>query len=232
MQIYCVMVLRQDLGIDRDKVMVERRYSDFATLYKTLRKDLSSLFKDIGVNFPGKVMGQKNNLNPELIESRRMALQDFLQIIFKHKEVRQQQAFKEFFYLPGLREATDSLKAGEFENCLELLLNSVHLQVKLCDKVRETVATFGAIVAVLEALGKLKDAERYAKAALELNHDDYLSPYMIPLLDTMAKLGRKLDMNTKTIERQLSEVQRMNGVEVEDTFTLRELAVKRFEKVK
>ena len=226
------MVLRQDLGIDRDKVMVERRYSDFATLYKTLRKDLSSLFKDIGVNFPGKVMGQKNNLNPELIESRRMALQDFLQIIFKHKEVRQQQVFKEFFYLPGLREATDSLKAGEFENCLELLLNSVHLQVKLCDKVRETVATFGAIVAVLEALGKLKDAERYAKAALELNHDDYLSPYMIPLLDTVAKLGRKLDMNTKTIERQLSEAQRMNGVEVEDTFTLRELAVKRFEKVK
>lgn len=230
--IYCVMVLKKDVGIDKDKVTVERRYSDFAALYKTLRKDLSSLFKDIEVNFPGKVIGQKNNLNPELIESRRMALQDFLQNIFKHKEVRQQQAFKEFFFLPGLREATDSLKAGELENCLELFLNSIHLQVKLCDEVRETVATFGAIVVVLEAQGKLEDAERYARAALELNHDDYLSPYAMPLLDTLAKLRRILQMEKKTIVRHLSELQRMSGIEVEDTFTLRELAVKRFEKVK
>ena len=224
------MVLKKDLGIDTDKVVVERRYSHFAALYKTLKKDHSTIFKDI--NFPGKVIGQKNNLNPELIESRRMAFQAFLETIFRYKEVREHQGFKEFFYLPGLREATDNLKADELGKCLELLLNSVHLQVKLCDNVRETVATLGAIVVVLEAQGKLEDAERYATAALELNHNDYLCPYVIPLLATAVKLRWKLQMDKKSVERHLSEVEKMTGIEADNTLSLRERAVKRFDKVK
>ena len=221
------MVLRTDI-VDTEKVMVERRYSDFAALYKALKKDYPTVIKD--VDFPGKVLFQKKNLNPELIESRRSALQAFLQTIYKYTEVRQHQAFKEFFYLPGLREATDSLKGGELENSLELLLNSLHLQVKLCDKGREIIATLGAIVDVLEALRKLEDAERYAAAALELAQNDYLCPYVIPLLDTAAKLRWKLQMDKRTIERHLSHVQKMTGIETDHAFTLRELAVTRFDK--
>lgn len=223
------MVLRTD-HIDTEKVKVERRYSDFAALYKALKKDHPTLIKDI--DFPGKVLFQKKNLNPELIESRRLAFQAFLQTIYKHQEVHQHQAFKEFFYLPGLREATDDLKGGELENSLELLLNSLHLQVKLCDKKREIIATLGAIVDVLEAQGKLEDAERYTTAALELAQDDYLCPHMIPLLDTAARLRWKLKMDKRTIERRLSHVQKMTGIEVDHAFTLRELAVTRFDKEK
>lgn len=60
---------------------------------------------------------------------------------------------------------------------------------------------FGVIVVVFEVLGKLKDVERYVKVVLDLNYDDYLSFYMIFLLDIVVKLGRKLDMNIKIIER-------------------------------
>lgn len=224
------MVLRTDQGIDTEKVMVERRYSEFETLYKALKKEHPTFLKD--VDFPPKVLFQKKNLNPELIESRRIAFQAFLQTIYKHKEVRQHSAFKEFFYLPGLREATDYLKGGELENSLGLLLNSLHLQVKLCDEVREIVATLAAIVVVFKAQDKLEDAERYAAAAIELAQDDYLCPYMIPLLDTAAELRWKLQMDKKAIERHLSHVQKMSGVEVEHAFTLRELAVTRFDKEK
>ncbi|KAJ7376623.1 Sorting nexin member 21 [Desmophyllum pertusum] len=228
--IYYLMVLRTDLGIDTEKVTVQRRYSNFASLYKALKKDHPTFLKD--VNFPGKVFGHKSNVNPDLIESRRIAFQAFLQTIYKHKEVRQHQAFKDFFYLPGLKEATDNLKGGQLENCLELLLNSLHLQVKLCDEVREIIATLGAIVVVLEAQGKLEDAERYATAALELGQDDYLCDYMIPLLDTAAQLRWKLQMDKKTIERHLIHVQKMSGAEADHVCTLQELAVKRFDKDK
>lgn len=225
------MVLRTD-HVDTEKVMVERRYSDFAALYKAIKKDHPFLIKD--VDFPGKVLFQKKNLNPELIESRRIAFQTFLQTIYKYAEVRQHQAFKEFFYLPGLREATDNLKSGELENSLELFLNSLHLQVKLCDKGREIIATLGAIVDVLEAQGKLEDAERYATAALELHvaQNDYLCPHVIPLLDTVARLRWKLQMDKRTIERHLKHVQKMSGIETDQAFTLRELALTRFDKEK
>lgn len=65
----------------------------------------------------------------------------------------------------------------------------------------EIVVIFGVIVVVFEVLGKLKDVERYVKVVLDLNYDDYLSFYMIFLLDIVVKLGRKLDMNIKIIER-------------------------------
>lgn len=228
-QIYCLMVLRTD-HVDKEKVMVERRYSDFAALYKAIKKDYPTLIKD--VDFPGKVLFQKKNLNPEIIESRRTAFQSFLQTIYKYTEVRQHQAFKEFFYLPGLREATESLKGGELEYSLELLLNSLHLQVKLCDKGREIIATLGAIADILEAQEKLEDGERYATAALELAQNDYLCPYMIPLLDAAARLRWKLQMDKRPIERHLSHVKKMTGIEVDHAFTLRELAVTRFDKEK
>ena len=224
------MVLRTDQGIDTEKVTVERRFSEFEALHKALKKDHPTFLKD--VNFPAKVLFQKKNLNPELIESRRIAFQAFLQTIYKHKEVREHLAFKEFFYLPGLREATDKLKGGELEDSLELLLNSLHLQVKLCDKVREIVATLAAIVVVFDAQCKLEDGERYATAAIELAQHDYLCAYMIPLLDTAAKLRWKLQMDKKPIERHLSHVQKMSGIEVDQAFTLRELAVTRFDKEK
>ena len=224
------MVLRTELGIDKDKVSVERRYSDFGTLYKALKKDFPTFLKNI--NFPRKVLGQKSNLNPELIESRRMAFQTFLQTIYQHKEVHKHPAFREFFYLPGLREGTENLIGGELSNSLELLLNGLHLQVKLCDKGREIIATLAAIVVVHEAQDNLKDAERYAMAALELVQDDYLCSYVIPLLDTAVKLRKKLQMDKKALESHLSRVQRMTGVDVDDIFTLRALAVMRFHKEK
>ena len=222
------MVLRTEMGIDKEKVLVERTFSDFAALYKALKKDIPTLLKD--VSFPGKVVGQKSNLKPELIESRRMAFQKLLQTIYVCKEVQQHSAFREFFYLPGLREATDNLIGGELSDSLELFLNSLHLQVKLCDKAREVIATLAGIVVVLEAQDSLEDAERYAMAALELLKDDYLCSYMIPLLDTAAKLMWKLQRDKKPLERHLSRVEKMTGVDVDHTFTLRALVVMRFNK--
>lgn len=224
---YSLMVLKTD-GIDTDKAIVERRYSDFAALFKALKKDHPKLVDN--VSFPGKVFGKKSNLNPEVIESRGHAFENFLENIYRHKEACVHQAFREFFYLPGLREASDKLRGGELKSSLKLLLNSLHLQLKLCDQVKEIIATLGAIIVIYEAQSKFEEADRYATAALELIKGDYFCPYVIPLLDTAGKLRWKLQMDNKTIQSRLSQVQRMSGIEVDHTFTLRELSVSRFDK--
>ena len=221
------MVLKTE-GIDTDKAMIERRYSDFAALYKALKKDHPNVLEN--VKFPGKVLGKKSNFNAEVIESRRCAFEAFLQKIYRRKDACLHPAFREFFYLPELREATEKLKGGELKSSLKLLLNSLHLQVKLSDQVREIIATLGAIVVIHEAQSKFEEADRYATAALELGQGDFFCPHLIPLLDTAAKLRWKLQMDKKTIERHLNRVQRMSGIEVDQAFTLRELAVTRFNK--
>ena len=221
------MVLRTD-GIDTDRAVVERRYSDFYTLYKALKKDHSKLLA--GVIFPSKVIGQKNNLNPETIGSRRRAFEIFLQQVYHHKEICHHDAFREFFYVPGLRQGTESLKGGELVDSLKCLLNCLHLQVKLCDKAREIVATIGAIVVVYEGQGRFEEAERYATAGIELLQDDFTCCYTIPLLHKAGQLRWKLQIEKKTIEKRLSLVQRMSGIEVDHAFSLKELAVSRFDK--
>lgn len=224
---YSLMVLKTE-GIDTDKAIIERRYSDFAALYKGLKKDHPKLLENVA--FPGKVFGQKSNLSSEVIESRCRAFEVFLQKIYHHKAVCLHPAFRELFYLPELREATEKLRGGELKSSLKLLLNSLHLQVKLCDQVREIIATLGAIVVIHEAQSKFEEAERYATAAIELVQGDYFCPYVIPLLDTAANLRWKLQKDKKTIERHLTRVQRMSGLEVDQVFTLRELSVSRFDK--
>lgn len=221
------MVLRTD-GIDLDKAIIERRYSDFAALHKALRKDHPSILEN--VTFPRKVFGQKSNLNPEVIEARRSAFESFLQNIYHHKEVFLHPAFREFFFLPELREATENLKGGELKRSLKLLLNSLHLQVKLCDQVREVIATLSAIVVVHEAQSKFEEAERYASVALELIQETSFSSYLIPLMDTAVKLKWKLQKDKTAIEKRLAEAQRTSGIDVDCAFTLRELAVTRFNK--
>ena len=219
------MVLKTE-GVDTDKALIDRRYSDFAALYKALKKDHSKLLE--GVNFPGKVFGQKSNLNPEVIEARRCAFESFLQKVHTHKEVLHHPAYRKFFYLPELCEATEHLKGGELKRSLKLLLNSLHLQVKLCDQVTEIIATLAAIVVVHEAQSKFEEADLYATAALELIDEDHYCSYLIPLLDTTARLRWKLKKDKSTVERHLAHVQKTSGIDVDCAFTLRELAVTRF----
>lgn len=226
-QFYSVMVLRIDDGIDKDKGSVERSYSDFAVLNKALRKEFPSLLKD--VNFPGKVLGQSSNLNSKVIESRRAAFQAFLQTVYPHPEVRKYPAFKEFFYLPDLRKATDHLIGCELDAALALFLNSFHLQVKLSDKVREVIATLAAIVIIFETQGKLEDAARYSITALNLVQEDYLCPYVIPILDKLVRLMDKLQMDKNPVVRHLNHVQRMAGVDVDQSPTLQALVSERFD---
>ena len=218
------MVVRTG-GVDCDKAMVARRYSEFADLFKKIKKHKPELLGDF--SFPGKVYGKKN-YDSEVLENRRRSFEKFLSLIRANCSVLRHEAFREFFYLPDLREACSMIKGGQYRDSLKLLLNALHLQVKLCDSKGEIVATLCNIVDVEEAMGKIEDADRYATAALQLLDDDIQSHCMIPLLDTTRRLKEQLHRETKTLKRRLRKVEDMSGVEVQNAHTLRELSVQRF----
>ena len=218
------MVMRAE-GVDCDQAVVNRRYTDFVKLYKSIKKENQELLADF--SFPSRAFG-KRNYDQELIENRRRSFQQFLQLIYTESSVYQHEAFREFFYLQGLKDACSFIKGGQYRDSLKLLLNSLHLQVKLCDRKREIVATLSSIVDAEAALHKMEDAERYASAAMELLSDECSSPFMIPLLNTCINVRQELQKDPRTLKRKLKSVERMSGIEVGSAFTLRELSVTRF----
>ncbi|XP_032226475.2 sorting nexin-21 isoform X2 [Nematostella vectensis] len=224
---YAVAVMRTD-RVDVDKAVVDRRYSDFVKLYKGLRKLFPRLMSK--VQLPSKVIGSKN-FNIEVLQLRSHAFETFLQYIYSQDEICTSEPFKEFFYMPDLKQACSDIRGGKFTDALSLLLNALHLQQKLNDGFQETVATLGSVVVVLNALENFKEAEKYATEALELIGHDMGSAYLIPLLSTCSELRWKLGMDKKKLEKRLIEVQRNCGIEMEHAFTLRELAVTRYTEI-
>ncbi|KAK3707983.1 hypothetical protein QZH41_010720 [Actinostola sp. cb2023] len=222
--LYTMMVVRTD-GLDSDKAVVERRYSDFVKLFKELKKTSPELISK--VQLPKKVIGSKN-FDGEVVQKRSREFEKFLAFIYSSDTVRKANAFKEFFYLPDLKRACSDIRGGRFVDSLRLLLNALHLQQKLGDGSQEVVATLGSIVVAYENTGHFKEADQYAAAAQDLIGRNVSSAYLIPLLSTRAELCWRLGKEKQDIEEQLKAVQKVCGIEVEHSFTLRELAVNRY----
>lgn len=218
------MVVKTD-GLDSDKAVVERRYSEFTNLCKELKKVCPELISK--VRLPKKVFGAKN-FDGEVIQTRCRAFEKFLSYIYTNDCVRNALAFKEFFYLPDLRQACSDIRGGKWTDSLRLLTNSLHLQQKLGDGIPEIVSTLGSMVVAYDKIGRFKEAEQYAEAALELIGSNVSSSYLIPLLNTRIELCWRLGKDKKDAEKRLAAVQKVSGIEVEHAFTLRELAVHRY----
>lgn len=218
------MVVKTD-GLDSDKAVVERRYSEFTNLCKELKKVCPELISK--VRLPKKVFGAKN-FDGEVIQTRCRAFEKFLSYIYTNDCVRNASAFKEFFYLPDLRQACSDIRGGKWTDSLRLLTNSLHLQQKLGDGIPEIVSTLGSMVVAYDKIGRFKEAEQYAEAALELIGSNVSSSYLIPLLNTRIELCWRLGKDKKDAEKRLAAVQKVSGIEVEHAFTLRELAVHRY----
>lgn len=220
------MVVVKTEELDNDRAVVERRYSDFIKLHKELKKIAPELISKVQI--PKKVIG-KRNFDPETIQERSRDFEKFLGFVYSADVVRGSAAFKEFFYLPDLKRACSHIRGGRFLDSLRLLLNALHLQQKLGDGHQDTVATIGSIVVAYENTGHYKEAEQYAGAALDIIKHNVSSAYLIPLLSTRAELCWRIGKEKQDIEKQLKQVQKVSGIEVENACTLRELAVNRYE---
>lgn len=212
-------------GLDSDKAIVEKRYSEFYKLYKELKKKYSNLMKSI--EFPEKKL--YGNLKGTVISDRSRLLQDFIRNIHESEEMRTSENFKNFFYIQSLKQGCRQISGGRFESALNYFLNGFHLQQKLAlDSTDEVVATLGGIVECYLSLKSFEEAIRYSNAALELIGNDNSNKYLLPLLQSLKNTYTWLGEDASSVERRLKEIINMNNIEIEHLPSLRELTVKRF----
>lgn len=225
MQLYTVYVMKTPC-VDTDKAVIRKRFSEFHKLYKDLKNEFSNIFAT-APPFPKKVIGSKN-FDEEVLQTRSRAFEKILQYIYSFDEICEHEMFKEFFYLPDLREACMDIRGGKFRDALNLLKNAVHLQQKLSDDTHEIVATLGSIVAADIAIDNTQEAEKYATAAIDLINHEVGSVYLIPLINTAIELRWRLGMDKRVLEEKLKEIKAKTMLETEDTRTLRQLACSRY----
>ena len=219
------LVVTKTPGVDSDKAIIERRYSEFSKLYKELKKSFPEFMEKI--EFPEKRM--YGNLKDSLIRERSRLLQEFIQKIHENEDVRNSDIFKTFFYISSLQQGCKYICGGMFEQALNFLLNGLHLQQKLAlDSTNEVIATLCSIVECYTSLRSHDEVVKYSNAALELIGDDMSSVYLVPLLQTLKNAYVVLGENTADVESRLRDIVSINQIEIEHLPSLRELSVKRF----
>lgn len=222
-QLYTIIVMEVP-KLDTDQAIIERRYSDFLSLHKGLRKDIPTVLKD--VPFPKKELF--GNYDNDLLEIRGRKFEKYLRYIFHQQGVRQCPAFKEFFYLRHLRQATACLRSEDYMESQEQFRIGLKLQKKLQDSEKEIAATLCALVEVSRSQYKFVDAEQFASEALEKIQYDIDDVYLLPLLKASIDLRLKLRMDFVWLRDKLRQVESRTRFDLDSQASLRELAVKRF----
>ena len=210
--------------LDTDQAIIERRYSDFLNLHKSIRKDIPAAVKD--VPFPKRELF--GNYDSELLETRGRKFEKYLRYIFQQQGVRQCQAFKDFFYLRHLTLATACLRSEDYAESKEQFRIGLQLQKKLQDEEKEIAATLCSLVEVCRAQHNFLDAEQYATQALELMQYDIDNAYLLPLMKATIDLRLKLRMDFAWLHDKLRQVESRTRFDLDSQVTLRELAVKRY----
>ncbi|KFO37910.1 Sorting nexin-20 [Fukomys damarensis] len=103
------IVVIQTGSFDSNKAVLERRYSDFEKLQKSLLKSYREEIED--VVFPGKLL--TGNFSEEMIGERRLALREYLRMLYAIRVVRRSRELLDFLTRPELREAFGCLRAGQ-----------------------------------------------------------------------------------------------------------------------
>lgn len=220
-----ILVVTKAPGIDRDKAVIERRYSEFYKLYKELKKIFPDFIKS--TEFPDKKL--YGNLDSGLIRTRCQILQQFMQKAYENQDIRNSDTFKKFFYVLSLQKGCQYICGGQFDEALTFLLNGLHLQQKLdLDLKKEVIATLCNIVECYMSLENYDEVVKYSMAALEMIDDNISNVYLMPVLLTLKDASVILGKNTDETERKIKEIINLNQIEVEHLPSLRELAVKRF----
>lgn len=112
---------------DNPSIIIERRYTDFRTLYDELRKKHASLL--VGIQFPKKVL--MGNFSSELIADRSGLFEIFLDHIVASSVLRESMEFLTFLQSKELTKACQLLDERRNEQAVPMLENCFRLLNKV-----------------------------------------------------------------------------------------------------
>ncbi|XP_036131882.1 sorting nexin-20 isoform X2 [Molossus molossus] len=214
------IVVIQTGSFDSTKAVLERRYSDFQALQKTLLKTFGEEIED--VPFPKKHL--VGNFTQEMILERKLAFKEYLSQLYAIRCVRRSREFIDFLTRPELKEAFGCLRAGQYPKALDILTHVVPLQEKLTGHCPGMVVP--ALCAMLVCHRELErplEAFAAGERALERLQAREGHRYYAPLLDAMVRLAYALGKDFVSLQVRLEDSQLQKPTS--RGFTLKELAV-------
>lgn len=222
--VYDVVVMRSS-SFDSRRMSVERRYSDFSRLHHQLLQEFEEELEEVVL--PRKLL--TGNFNPDVIEERRLALQDYLSKLYAVRCVRYSPLFSAFFTAQEQRLAHGLLRAGQFPAALQALQAVLELQEKLLPWQRPTllVPTLSALAICHRDLEEPEQAFSAAQRALPAVRRYGLKDYRAALLQLLLDVGYQLGRPVATFQEELTALRDAERGPV-STRSLKEIVVQEF----
>ncbi|XP_045192015.2 sorting nexin-20-like [Mercenaria mercenaria] len=202
--IYRILLTKSSI-VDRNPVVIERRYSDFQQLHL----DLSKHFKEHmeAISFPKKRLF--GNFTPKTIAKRSRAFEQYLTHLYSIDEIRFSHTFLEFFYLTDLKEAYNCLLDVEYEKAIACFQKVLLIQEKILGFLNLTIGkTLCALVSCCQTVEDNMMGLKYGRQALKCytNHED--NKYYLPLLQSCVHLSWKTGEDKEKLEEILNQKRR------------------------
>lgn len=217
------IVVIQTGSFDSDKAVLDRRYSDFERLQKSLLRSFREEIEDVA--FPQKRL--VGNFSAEVIGERTRAFRDYLRLLYAIRCVRRSREFLDFLTRPELREAFGCLRAGQYGRALDALGRVLPLHEKLAaHRPAALVPALCALLVCHRELERPREAFAAGQRALECLRAREGHRYYAPLLDAMVRLAYALGQDFVSLQERLEQTQlrkpAARGV------TLKELTVREY----
>ncbi|XP_023152199.1 sorting nexin-20 [Amphiprion ocellaris] len=199
--VYQVVVMRSG-SFDSRRVSVERRYSDFSRFHHQLLQEFGEELEE--VLLPRKLL--TGNFNPDNIQERRLALQDYLAKLYSTRCVRHSHHFPAFFTEPEQRRGHSLIRAGQFRAAVEQLQTVLEIQEKLLPWQKPTlvVPTLAALAVGHRDLDDPEQAFGCAHKALPPVRRYGLKQYRAALLELLVDLGYQLGRPVAQMQEELT----------------------------
>ncbi|KAM4834000.1 sorting nexin-20 isoform 2-T3 [Thomomys bottae] len=217
------IVVVQTGSFDSGRAVVERRYSDFERLHRSLRKAFAEEMEDVAL--PRKRLA--GCLAAAAVGERARALREYLRQVHAIRAVRRSREFADFLTRPELCEAFGCLRAGRYARALELLGRALPLHEKLTAHwAPARVPALCALLLCHRDLGRPDDAFAAGERALRCLQARESHRYYRPLLDAMVHLAYALGKDFVSLQALLEESRLRRPAD--RSVTLKELTVREY----
>jgi len=210
---YTLMVRSKGAVEDPHPAVIERRYTDFLSLYNKLKKDFPPHMASLA--FPKKAL--LGNFTPEMISSRSASFEEFLNFITTTPQVRDSPSIISFLQNRELQEAIQLIQDDQLDQAKPLVENCFWLMNKL--QTDRAPVVLRALCLLVGITYQGRDPRALGLAALALRRfqgvcDTDLLKYYVPLLHTTIDLCQLNGKECQNIQDVLHDLKR-KGVRVD-----------------
>lgn len=207
---------------------IERRYTDFQGLNKTLRQIYPAIMTNLV--FPKKLYS--GNFSPENISRRSQAFEQYLCHLLDIPEIRYSRSFMDFFYtkeLKGgikdfhkLRYSMAICKMSKATRTMELILSPIHTLVAFA---------YATMAACHSSLDDYFECYESAMKAIESVPSDCENPLLLPLLIKAVHMAVSLGKDKRHLEQRISNMQSKLDTPIEVIPSLHEVLLNEMDKI-